>query len=115
MADQLTLEVVLDRLQTLEQQQSDILTLLQRMESERVGKEVLDQEWFTVQEFARITGLQPRTVQKRCHDGRYQTDSHVPGHRLRIHYRHVLEHLESEGKDVRVAFRKLNRKTAVKT
>lgn len=73
----------------------------------------LQKEWYTVAEMAEITGINPRTIRARCAKGRYQTDAHTPGHSFRISYRHVLEHLESTGQSVEVAFKKLKKlKTA---
>ena len=103
-----TLHTILQRLDGLEAGMNRMMDFLERQQVSETFR--ITQQWYTVQEFAALTGENPRTIQKRCERGLYVTDSHVPGHRLRIHYRHVLEHLESSGQAVEVALKSVKRK-----
>lgn len=92
-------------------EQEILLRLLNRVE--RLGEEIAEvkqlfsdlrkkeqyqitQEWYTVQEFSQLTGLQPRTIQNRASDGLYRTGNRRSGQRIRIHYSEVIKFLEAK-------------------
>ena len=113
MADQQTIETVLERLERMEEGMNRIQAMLERQYQDQVCEKFrITQEWYSVQEFAVLTGLTPGAIHKRCQKGLYQTHAHVTGHKYRIHYRHVIEHVESTGQEVEMVLKKVKRQLA---
>lgn len=102
-----TLEHVLERMENLEELMNRVMTAIEQQSTAERFR--IERTWYTVQEFAQLVGEKEDTIRKRCKSGRYQLDAHVPGHRIRIHYSHLLEHLESQGKSVQVMLKKIKK------